>query len=248
MKVIPFLFIMFFILFWNCQYENDEDLYPEYFKQDSIIGGMIAHYMLDGNAIDTSNSNIHGILFGNPQVTDDRYGNTGSALYFDGVDDYILAEIGFYDPLAISLWFAHKNNDITKSYVIFDYGLNAVRSEVDMTSGATLTYGYINDTNVISMFRSKMKYSYEMIWHHLYIDSGSDTTLPKMYIDGFYEGFLDEKKALDVLSGLIYFGRAFNRNETEALYFDGKIDDIRIFNRILGEEEILSLFNNFEAE
>ncbi len=248
MKKLLYIFIPVFILFWNCRYENDEDMYPEYNKRDSVIGNTIAHYMLDGNPLDTSDNKNHGVLFGDPRFTDDRFGNAGSAVDFDGIDDYLLAEIGFHDPLAVSLWFAHKNNEITKSYVIFDYGLNALRSEVDMTSGATLTYSYINDTNVISMFRPKMKYSYELLWHHLYIDTGSDTTMPKMYIDGLYEGFLDERKILTLQSDIIYFGRTFNNNETTALYFDGKIDDILIFNHILSEEEIISLFDNYVAD
>ncbi len=237
MRKILYLIIPLFI-FIACQ-SDDEDI--------SAVGDIIAHYMLDGNALDSSGNGNNGTLYGNPVITEDRYGNPNSALHFDGIDDFMLAEIGDYDPIAISLWFAHKNNEIGKAYVIFDYGTNAFRSEVDMTSGATKTYGYINDTAVIEMHNPKMAFDNDMIWHHLYIDSGSDTTNPRMYIDGMLEGMLDEKLVLDVVTNLIYFGRSFTDNYTSATYFDGKLDDIRIYKRILSEEEVLSLFDNYSA-
>ena len=240
--IIPLIFLLSF------QNENEDDLCPGCFKGDSIIGDIIAHYMLDGDAIDTSENEKSGDLYGNPEVTNDRFDNPNSALHFDGIDDFISADIGNHDPIAISLWFAHRNNEIGKAYVIFDYGENAFRGEVDMTSGATKTYCYINDTNTIEMRSPKMTFNNDMVWHHLYVDSGSDTTNPRMYIDGIHEGMLEEKQSLNIINNFIYFGRDYNGEFTEASYFDGKIDDIKIYKRILGEEEILSLFDNYSID
>jgi hypothetical protein len=224
-------------IFLACQSENEEDLNPE-------VGDIIAYYMLDGNALDSSGNGNNGMLYGNPLTTEDRFGNPGSALSFNGNDDYMLADVGSHDPIAVSLWFAHKNNELGKAYVIFDYGNNAFRGEVDMTSGATKTFGYYNDTVTIEMFSPKMIWDNDMIWHHLYIDSGSDTTNPRLYIDGMLEGMLDERQVLNIVTSQIYFGRSFTDNYTSATYFDGKLDDIRIYKRVLSEEEILSLFDN----
>ncbi len=58
---------------------------------------------------------------------------------------------------------------------------------------------------------------------------------------------LDEKQVLDIAANLIYFGRSFTGKYTSATYFNGKFDDIRIYKRILSEEEILSLFDNYHA-
>ncbi len=239
--IIIFLSLLFVL---SCQKNDEEDNGQQHLKNDTII----AHYMLDGDAIDTSGNSNNGILNGNPETTGNRFDDPGSALHLDGIDDFISADIGSHDPIAISLWFAHKNNEIGKAYVIFDYGDNAFRGEVDMTSGATKTYCYINDTNIIGMRSPKMSYSNSIIWHHLYVDSGSDTTNPRMYMDGYYEGMLDEKQSLNIIDNLIYFGRAGSGGLTNASYFDGKIDDIRIYNRILGEEEIISLIDNYSFE
>jgi hypothetical protein len=242
-NILSIMFLIFFLL--SCQKENDDGLCPECSDSDSIIGDIIAHYMLDGNALDTSVNGIDGLIYGNPEISSDRYNNPNSAIHFDGVDDFISAEIGNHDPIAISLWFAHRNNEMGKAYVIFDYGENAFSSEVDMTTGATRTNCYINDTNLIEMFSPKMEYSSGMAWHHLYIDSGNDTISPRMFIDGNPEGTLDEKQSLNIITGLIYIGRPFSNTFTQASYFDGKIDDIIIYNRILNEEEIDSLFGNY---
>jgi hypothetical protein len=244
MKKILYLTIPLFI-FLACQSENDEDLNPENPGDSTNMGDIIAYYMLNGNALDSSGNGNDGMLYGNPLVTEDRYGNPGSALYFNGNDDYMLAEIGNHDPISVSLWFAHKNNEMGKAYVIFDYGDNAFRGEVDMTSGATKTYGYYNDTAVIEMQSPKMIWDNDIIWHHLYIDSGSDTTNPRLYIDGNLEGMLDERQVLNVATNLVYFGRPFTGTYTSAAYFDGKLDDIKIYKRVLSEEEILSLFDNY---
>lgn len=236
--IIPLIFLL------SCQNENEEENGPQSFKNDTII----AHYMLNGDALDTSGNSNNGILYGNPEITSNRFDDPNSALYFDGIDDYLLAEIGNHDPIAISLWFAHRNNEIGKVYVIFDYGLNAFRSEVDMTSGATRTNCYFNDTNLLEMRSPKMAFNNNMVWHHLYVDSGCDTTNPRMYIDGIREGMLEEKQSLNIISNLIYIGRVNNADFTEASYFDGKIDDIRIYKRVLSEEEVLSLFDDYSID
>jgi hypothetical protein len=247
MRKIIYLTIPVFILL-ACQSENEEDLNPDYPGDSTTVGDIIAYYMLDGNALDSSGNGNDGTLYGNPLITEDRYGNPGNALFFNGNDDYMIAEIGNHDPIALSLWFAHKNNETGKAYVIFDYGDNAFRGEVDMTSGATKTFGYYNDTAVIEMNSPKMIWDNAMIWHHLYIDSGSDTTNPRLYIDGILEGMLDERQVLNVVTDLIYFGRPFAGNYTSATYFDGKLDDIRIYKRVLSEAEILSLFDNYTTD
>ncbi len=244
MKKTAFIILPLLIIL-GCRDENDEEPCPVCHNSDSIAGDIIAHYMLDGDARDTSINRINGSLYGNPGLTSDRYDIPNSAFYFDGMDDFISAEIGNHDPLAVSLWFAHRNNEIGKAYVIFDYGENAFRSEVDMTSGATRTFCYINDTAVIEMFSPKMEYSSDMVWHHLYVDTGSDTTNPRMYIDGRLEGILEEKQVLDIVTSMIYFGRAFTGTFTQATSFEGKIDDIVIYKRVLSEEEIISIFDNY---
>ena len=56
----------------------------------SLNSGLVAWYPLDGNASDSSSSANHGTLQG-ATPCDDRIGQPGKALLFDGIDDQIVA-------------------------------------------------------------------------------------------------------------------------------------------------------------
>ncbi|MDR9488701.1 hypothetical protein, partial [Salibacter sp.] len=51
--------------------------------------GLIAWYPFNGNANDESTFNNDGVPSGGVALTTDRFGNSNSAYYFDGVDDFI---------------------------------------------------------------------------------------------------------------------------------------------------------------
>jgi hypothetical protein len=53
--------------------------------------GLIAEYLFNGNADDTSGGGHHGVVQG-ATLTTDRFENPDSAFHFDGVDDYISIE------------------------------------------------------------------------------------------------------------------------------------------------------------
>ena len=52
------------------------------------VGDLIAHYPYNGNANDESGNGYHGTVHG-ASLTTDQNGNSNSAYYFDGVNDYI---------------------------------------------------------------------------------------------------------------------------------------------------------------
>ncbi|CAB1063452.1 hypothetical protein D1BOALGB6SA_8235, partial [Olavius sp. associated proteobacterium Delta 1] len=61
--------------------------------------GLVAYYPFNGNADDESGNGNHGVVNG-ATVTEDRFGNLGSAYEFDGVSSYI--EIADNTALRIS--------------------------------------------------------------------------------------------------------------------------------------------------
>jgi len=73
-----------------------------------------AVYLFSGNANDDSGNNNHGTIYG-ATLTNDRFGNPGSAYLFDGVDDYI--DIGNGQslkpqfPLSLSAWINVMDSD-----------------------------------------------------------------------------------------------------------------------------------------
>lgn len=53
-----------------------------------LTNSSTAYYPFNGNANDVSGNENHGTVYG-PSLANDRFGNTDSAYYFDGRDDYI---------------------------------------------------------------------------------------------------------------------------------------------------------------
>ncbi len=91
--ILPLLIIL------GCRDENDEEPCPGCHNSDSITGDIIAHYMLDGDARDTSINRIDGSLYGNSELASDRYdipnsaftGTFTEATGFEGkIDDIVI--------------------------------------------------------------------------------------------------------------------------------------------------------------
>lgn len=74
----------------------------------SVEEGLIAHYKFNGTFGDSSGSNLHPLLYGNPSFAPDRFGKVNGALLFDGIDDYLIVQdnnLLSVPEVTISLWF-----------------------------------------------------------------------------------------------------------------------------------------------
>ena len=58
------------------------------FAVADLNAGLVAYYPFNGNANDESGNGNNGTVYG-ATLTDGRFGNTGSAYDFDGIDDYV---------------------------------------------------------------------------------------------------------------------------------------------------------------
>lgn len=66
---------------------------------------LVAEYYLDGDATDSTGS-FNGTMNGSPTAVQDRNNNSGSALEFDGISDYIELPTDFdFKRRTINLWF-----------------------------------------------------------------------------------------------------------------------------------------------
>ncbi|MFT3907934.1 MAG: hypothetical protein QM737_00795 [Ferruginibacter sp.] len=66
--------------------------------------GLRAYYPFNGNTNDASGNGLNATQFNGVQLTTDRFGNTNSAYYFDGIDDYMkVADNGALSTPAFSI-------------------------------------------------------------------------------------------------------------------------------------------------
>jgi len=224
---IPFILLFLMILF-----------VPVMLSQD-INAGLIGYYPFKGNVDDHSGNGHHGIAYGNPVYEYDRWDYPNSSLVLNGQDDYVVFPVGDYKYLAISVWLKpFLKND---SAYIFDYGEGTFSSRIDAKTTATnpaYTVFHTLNNNYVFPNASMMYYTE---WHHLYLDSGSETEAPKVYIDGYLDKNISKKFILKALSTFLYLGRK-SVNVASCHYYYGEIDDLRIYNRPLSVLEINYLY------
>ena len=219
---------------------SGEDTQPHWLVSPiNLEDGLVAHYPFNGNADDASGNDNHGLLYGGPTLAPDRFGNPDSAYSFDGSNDYIKSS-GTFAPQSegvISLWFKADQDTVAGS------GIASSRSD----------YGYLDGDWLIEMVPSLWVYywnggegwngpggiplpSLEQ-WHHLVLNwdvaTGSTT-----YLDGNVVG--SSPVPVPIFGDLpIEIGR--NRHQL-IHYYEGLIDDVRIYNRALSAEEVAALY------
>jgi len=177
----------------------------------------------------------HGTIHGATWTT----GKFGSALSFDGEDDYVDCgndeSLNITDALTIEAWvkpaadisgsgtrvFLEKMN----AYGLV-YGFNAGHLEVYLGGATRILYP-------VTLYKNN--------WYHLVgVWEGSTTGNVYLYINGEnvasgdYTGSITSDHALQIGGGEAWSG-AWR-------YFNGTIDEVRIYNRALSAEEIKRLF------
>ncbi len=203
---------------------------------------LIAHWAFDEGTGTTAYDSIagnHGILVGNPTWTT---GQIDDALSFDGVDDYIeLSSTVQFDDTNFSItgWF-RTGSDTTGTYEqIWNSGYNGGNHDLEValknnnlgfggrdSSGSLLPDMTVEDVNDNS-------------WHHFAaLRSGNDFEL---YFDGSLSS--SGSKSLGDLDAAGVVPRIGNGlNSIANRFFNGSIDDVRVYDGALSAEKIELLY------
>lgn len=210
---------------------------------------LIAFYPFNGNANDESGNGNHGTVNG-ATLTTDRFSNSNKAFYFDGVDDLIncghKSSLQLTSALTISAWFSSNVSDILGEYLIgkcdrvtpsYEYCICWDYHSGSIMGLKTCVGGQNNDETGSNFVPSDNE------WHHVVVTFSYPGQL-KMYLDGNDLNIdkttsgLIEPTLQDVVIGCIRpSGEPSMRN------FSGKIDDIRIYNRVISLSEIQALYH-----
>jgi len=196
---------------------------------NTLSSGLIAYYPFNGNANDESGNGNDGAVYG-ASLTSDRDGNANSAYNFDGSNDYIDTSIerSTLNSLTISVWINYQGS-ISNHYsaVIggesswFFIGKNSGNSNIGVQDG-----NYVSDIAIGENV-------WDGNWHLLTYTY--DQGLGSVYLDGTFVGNSTFTKG----SGLIWIG---HEEESAGYFFEGMIDEVRIYERALSDSEILQLY------
>lgn len=214
----------------------------------SLSDGLVAYYPLDGNADDASGYVNNGTTEGVRSVSD-RNGNENSALAFDG-DDWI--KVASSDSL----------NTVTNIYTM-SFWMNAT----DWNNGAMHIVGkdYQYSCAFIKENRAANGQPYYLggggseddfplgfsvplgAWHHWTITSDGNAIL--VYLDGEVKTRFEGTGNVRVRSNPMYIGRTGDyAGQSARSYFEGMLDELRIYNRALTATEVYRLYNGQSTE
>ena len=208
--------------------------------------GLVAYYPFNGNARDESGNGLDGVVTG-ATLTSDRWGNAGAAYSFDG-DDYIvvadndLLDFEPADNFTISLWVQ------VAATQMLDGGINDIlRKWSGDAQGYPFSISFLNETAAIPETFLIARYddgcnhfpnansaavARETFHHIVFVKNG--TTL-SLFVDGVLAtSVIDDTSCSTANDSHMTIGA---RGQL-ARFFTGKIDDIRIYNRVLSNKEM----------
>lgn len=202
--------------------------------------GLVASYPFNGNANDTSGNGNDGAVHG-AELTQDRYNNQNSAYSFDGIDDYIeipnSASLTLLEDLTIISWI---RMEVLKPFN------NIVRKGADNAGPDQCSYAfYVRTSDELAFFFSggniHQTSGFNLETEHWYFTAAvfnNEQDSVKLFIDGnkVYSG-------AETHSPTEYdFPLGIGKTNDPGQYFDGIIDDVRLYNKAFTNLEIKQLF------
>lgn len=195
--------------------------------------GLIAYYPFDGNAQDASGNGNHGVVHG-ATLTEDRFGNSNSAYNFNGINNYIEALTHFsYSTFTINLWI-YLNNYRCYGGIVDGYH-NQWEVAMNCPSGNKLEFAQWKIGGNYNDHTSSQSLSLQS-WYHITI--AIDGINGTFYLNGLKDSSFT-MSALP-LTGIEKFIIGASLSGLPQ-YFEGIIDDLRIYNRVLSDCEIEKL-------
>ena len=208
----------------NCDYIND----------GYIADGLVINQKLDNSLLDATPNKYNGTLYG-PIAANNRFNNSNKALSFDGVDDYgDVGNIGVLTKYTASVWINPSlllgtGETLTYGFTIMatssNYGLwllyNNKEIKLYAYSSSTATFGTTVNANVDINTWSQITVTAEINGNaSIYINGELNTT------------FAASSAAW---AGNLTIG---DLRPNRLIGFNGLIDDVKIYNRLLSSYEI----------
>ena len=217
-------------------------------KTGSLQDGLVGYWSFDGpdvagvTAYDRSGQGNTGTLTSGPTRA---IGRIGQALSFDGSDDLVSVSdsnsLDLTTDLTIGAWVRSKNLPATN--------VDRVVAKEDVGSVGTNSYGFgvltsgklrftifgvedIDDTGSRTVSTNQ--------WFHILV--AHTGTSYKFYIDGVLNSDLTNTNNPTANALTLLIGRRGSDIGGHFEFFDGLIDDVRIYNRVLSPDEIKRLY------
>jgi hypothetical protein len=196
----------------------------------------------EGNELSDSSGNKNtGTLMGGPQWQPTN-GKIGGALAFDGVDDYIECgnnpSVNLTGGVSVSSWIkftrhakdrkiVSNQDNTTGGYKLGVYD-DKVEMEIRDSGNAPSTNRFVDGGILLE----------PDVWYHV-IGTYSQGGSIKTYVNGKLDRESETPTMLALSGGMLKIGR---EPFSDLYWFDGLIDDLRIYNYPLSDAEVTALY------
>ncbi|MGM0883289.1 MAG: LamG domain-containing protein [Bacillota bacterium] len=209
----------------------------------SLRHGLVGEYLFNGSAEDTSGHGHHGRVEG-ATLTANRFGEADRAYAFSGQGDHIVVDQPpalHADAFSISVWVKYDQGATMEWWnnAIISQDDNGVQSDQSRRVFQLSTKGqFVTLHLMMKAPDASCKLPVQRgEWYH--IATVYDGVHHKLYMNGELQdaqGGAFRPNAEEP----IFFGK--KNSDEPRFWFHGSLDEIRIYNRVLSEEEILGLF------
>ncbi|MFO0793482.1 MAG: LamG-like jellyroll fold domain-containing protein, partial [Candidatus Brocadiaceae bacterium] len=200
---------------------------------------------------DVSGKGNHGTIAGAEWTT----AKIGGGLKFDGTSHYVSVPRVNLDELSISGWFYKNAKDTTNADAVFSafnkgataqaqegYEIRFMPSDPETIEFMLITQN-ADGTLTSKIARNNLTNSVGK-WYHVAGVYCKSTGEQKLYVNGQQVSTLVHSPGNTVVPLTSYSDMRIGYSRVSTGYFNGSIDDIRIYNGVLSDQEILDLYNS----
>lgn len=227
----------------------------------SCTNGLVAYYNFNGGSLHDSSGYKNDIIFNNAILTSDRFGHPNNAYLFNGSSSYMeVANSTSLNPSSITLMAiikvngfntanCHANQIMGKGYPDYDNGFYVMRfSDVNTCTNPPDSareffdgqYGDNNPQGTDASAGPDSIFVKKGVWYNLvYTYDGVES---RFYINGVLKSIVVKSAAFTPDSFDLSIGK--HNDPNYPYYFNGVIDEIRIYNRPLTQSAITRLNNS----
>ncbi len=209
--------------------------------------GLVAYYPFNGNANDESGNGNHGTVNG-ATLTTDRFGNTNMAYNFNGSSNKIYSTVDSKASISQVTVLAWINSKGTGGYAtptiagVFSSGSQNPYYALNLelyTSYPRRPQFYAATTSVVASVGTNTRVN-DNNWHH--VATVFDGSQVNVYLDGKLDNSQSFPYTLRSFTSAVL---AIGYSEGNYDWWNGAIDEVRIYNRALSPAEIQTLYATY---
>ncbi len=226
--------------------------------QTGLTSGLVGHWTFDGKdtswatyrITDKSPSGNTATISGMSTSTSPKVGKVGQALTFDMVNDKLVispsSSLNNMSSFTYSLWIRPHSNGQSELGYIFTKGSGGsggylIQMDVNRFD---ITINYDGGTNLA--FVAPFDASTYNRWSHLVMtwDGTNVAANVGVYLNGVALSHSFNTNGVGSKVDDSSYSLTIGDNGSNTRYFDGEMDDFRVYNRVLSASEIQQLYNN----